>query len=146
LGQKLAKTCSFVGGRIIVQQEKSREQKSSFRIRRTTFLGMFKDSAIILDAIRRSFLNKSAAAAAAAAMFTLVRVDFGQPLLSSSSTSSLPSRNCEYQLKTFYRFRASFPSAFCTYTSVSVADRPDLKQNFMATLCSFPPSMTYREN
>ena len=29
--------------------------KSSFRIRRTTVLGMFKDSAIILDAIQRSF-------------------------------------------------------------------------------------------
>jgi hypothetical protein len=34
----------------------------------------------------------------------------------------------------------------CTNTSVSVADRPALKQNFMATLCSFPPSMTYKEN
>jgi hypothetical protein len=31
--------------------------KSSFRIRRTTVFGMFKDSAIILDAIRRSFLS-----------------------------------------------------------------------------------------
>jgi len=31
-------------------------------------------------------------------------------------------------------------------TSVSVADRPALKQDFMATLCSFPPSMTYKEN
>ena len=39
-----------------------------FRIRRTTVLGMFKDSAIILDAIRRSFLTKSATAA----MFTSV--------------------------------------------------------------------------
>jgi hypothetical protein len=37
-------------------------------------------------------------------------------------------------------------AAFCTNTSVSVADRPALKQNFMATLCSFPPSMTYKEN
>jgi len=46
--------------------------KSSFRIRRTTVLGMFKDSAIILDAIRWSFLTKSATAA----MFTSVRVDF----------------------------------------------------------------------
>jgi len=34
--------------------------KFSFRIRRTTVLGMFKDSAIILDAIRWSFLTKSA--------------------------------------------------------------------------------------
>jgi len=42
--------------------------KSSFRIRRTTVLGMFKDSAIILDVIQRSFLIKSATAA----MFTSV--------------------------------------------------------------------------
>jgi len=69
--------------------------KSSFRTRRTTVLGMFKDSAIILDAIRRSFLAKSATAA----MFTSVRVDFGRPPVSSSSTSSLPSRNREYHLK-----------------------------------------------
>ena len=56
--------------------------KSSFRIRK-----MFEDSAIILGAIRRSFLTKSATAV----MFTSVRVDFGRPPLSSSSTSSLPS-------------------------------------------------------
>jgi hypothetical protein len=36
--------------------------KSSFRIRRTTVLGILKDSAIILDATRRSFLTKSATA------------------------------------------------------------------------------------
>jgi hypothetical protein len=58
---------------------------------------MFKDSAIIIDAIRRSFLTKSAAATAA--VFTSIRVDFGRPPLSSSSTSSLPSRNREYHLK-----------------------------------------------
>jgi hypothetical protein len=86
---------------------------------------MFKDSAIILDAIRRSFLMKSATAA----MFTSVRVDFGRPPLSSSSTSSLPSQNREYHLKTFDRFRASFPEAVCTNGSVSVADRLALKQN-----------------
>ena len=79
--------------------------KSSFRIRRTTVLGMFKDSAVILDEIRWSFLTKSTTAA----MFTSVRVNFGQPPLSSSSASSLPSRNREYHLKTFARFRASFP-------------------------------------
>jgi hypothetical protein len=79
--------------------------KSSFRIRRTTVLGMCKDFAIILDAIRRSFLTKSATAA----MLTSVRVDFGRPPLSSSSASSLPSRHREYHLKTFDRFRASFP-------------------------------------
>ena len=65
--------------------------KSSFRIQRTTVLGMFKDSAIILDAIQRSFLTKSTAAAAAAAMFTSVQIDFGRLPLSLSSISSLPS-------------------------------------------------------
>jgi hypothetical protein len=74
-------------------------------------------------------------------MFTSVRVNFGQPFLLSSSISSLPSQNRECHLKTFDWFRA-----FCTNTSVSVADRPALKQNFMATLFSFPPSMTYKEN
>ena len=69
--------------------------KSSFRIWRTTVLGMFKDSAIILDVIRWSFLTISATAT----MFTSVRVDFGQPPLSSSSTSSLPSWNRECHLK-----------------------------------------------
>ena len=69
--------------------------KSSFRIRRTTVLGMFKDFAVILDAIRRPFLTKSATAA----MFPSVRVDFGRPPLSSSSTSSFPPRNREYHLK-----------------------------------------------
>jgi len=115
--------------------------KSSFRIRKTTALGMFKDSAIIFYAIRGHFLTKSATAE----MFTSVRGDFGRPPLSSSSTRSLPSRNREYHIKTFDRFTVSFPQAFCTNTSVSVADRPALKQNFMATLCSFPPSMTYKE-
>jgi len=103
--------------------------------------GMFKDSAIILVPIRRSFLTKSAAA-----MFTSVRVDFGRPPLSSSSTSSLPSQNREYHLKTFDRFKASFPYVFYTNTSVSVADRPALKQKLMATFCSVPPSMKYKEN
>jgi hypothetical protein len=55
---------------------------------------MFKDSAIILDAIRRSFLTKSVTEA----LSTSVRVDFGRPSLSSSSTSSRPSRNREYHL------------------------------------------------
>jgi len=103
---------------------------------------MFKDSAIILDAIQRSFLTKSATAA----MFTSVHVDFGRPPLSSSSTSSLPSRNRECHTKTFDQFTASFSQAFCTNTGVSVADRPAFKQKFMATLCSFPSSMTYEEN
>jgi len=66
---------------------------------------MFKDSAIILDVIQWSFFTKSATAA----MFPSVRVDFGQPPLSSSSTSSLPSQNQEYHLKTFDQLRAAFP-------------------------------------
>jgi len=57
-------------------------------------LGMFKDSAIILDAIRRQFLTRSATAA----MFTSIRVHCGRPPLSSSSTSSLPSWNRDYHL------------------------------------------------
>jgi hypothetical protein len=58
----------------------------------------------------------------------------------------LLSQKREYHLKTFDVFRASFPKAFCTNTRVSVADRPALTQNLMATLCSFPPSMMYKEN
>jgi len=50
------------------------------------------------------FLTKSATVA----MFTSVRVDFGRPPLSSYSTCSLTSRNREYHLKTFDRFRVSF--------------------------------------
>jgi hypothetical protein len=63
--------------------------KTFFRIRRPTVFGVFKDSAIILDAIRRSFFTTSATSA----IFTSVRFDFGRPLLSSPSTSPLPSRN-----------------------------------------------------
>jgi hypothetical protein len=48
--------------------------KSPFRIQRTTVLGMFKDSAIILDANRWSFLTLSATAA----VFTSFRLDFGR--------------------------------------------------------------------
>ena len=104
--------------------------------------GMFKDSAVICDVIWLSFLTKSATAA----MITSVRFDFGRPPPSSSSTKSLPSRNQEYHLKSFDWFTASFPLAFCTNTSVSVAYRLALKQTFMATLCSFLPSVMYKEN
>jgi hypothetical protein len=45
---------------------------AKYRMRRTTALGMFKDCAIILYAIRRSFLKKSATAGT----FISVRVDF----------------------------------------------------------------------
>ena len=76
----------------VAQVSKSVEQnvhtflfpKSSFRIQRTTVLGMFQDSVIILDVIQRSFLTNSATAA----MFTPVRVDFGWPPLLSSSPAS----------------------------------------------------------
>ena len=64
---------------------------------------MLKDFAIILDAIRRTFLTKSATVV----IFISVRVYFGRPFL-TSSTSFLPSRNREYHLITFDRFRASF--------------------------------------
>jgi hypothetical protein len=66
---------------------------------------MFKDSAIILDGIRWSFLTKSATAA----MFTSIRVNFGQPTISSFSISPLPSQNQEYHLEMFDQFTASFP-------------------------------------
>ena len=81
--------------------------KSSFRIRRTTVLVMFKDSVNMLDATRQSFLTKSATTA----MFTSVPVDFGRQPLSYSSTS-LPSRNREYHLKTFDRYRVSSHKPF----------------------------------
>jgi hypothetical protein len=74
-GKKLANICSFVDGRIIVQQEKFRQQKPSFRIRRATVLEMFKDYAVILNAIR-AFSTKSTATAL---MFTSVRVDLDGP-------------------------------------------------------------------
>jgi hypothetical protein len=96
-GVKNWRTLAALGAAPIVQQEKFFFfPKSSFRIRRTTVLGMLKDSAIILHAIRRSFFTKSTATAA---IFTSVRVEFERPPLSSSSTTSLPSRNCEYHLK-----------------------------------------------
>jgi len=63
---------------------------------------------LCIQAFALSFLTKSATAA----IFTSVRVDFGRPPLSSSSARSLPSRNREYKLRTFYRFNASFPWAF----------------------------------
>jgi hypothetical protein len=64
-------------------------------------LGMFKDSAIILMRFDCYFWPNQ--------QQQQVRVNFGQPPLSSSSTSSLPSRNQEYHLKTFDKFTTSFP-------------------------------------
>ena len=69
--------------------------KYSFGIRRTRVLGVFKDSAIILDAILQSILTNSATAA----MLISVRVDLDRPPFLSSSTSSLPSQNREYRPK-----------------------------------------------
>ena len=79
-------------------------------------------------------------------MFISVWADFGWPPFSWLYTSSLPSRNQEYHLKTFELFRPWFPQAVCTNITLSVANRPGLKQNFMEILSSFPPSMTYKEN
>ena len=90
---------------------------------------MFKDSAIILDAIWQSFLTKSAIAA----MFTSVQVDFGRPplinifyQLPSISKSRIPPKNVWY-------VQSLIPISLCTKASVSVVDRSALKQNFMAT-------------
>jgi hypothetical protein len=105
-GKKLANICSFVGGRISVQQEKVWKAETLFRIRRPTVQGMFKQLATILDVVRRSFVTKSAGIAA---MVSSVRVDFGRPSLSSFSTSSLLSQNREYRLKTFDPHKFSFP-------------------------------------
>jgi hypothetical protein len=58
-----------VDGRIVVQQEKISKAESFFRIRRTTDLGMLKNSYIILDVIRPSFFTKPTATAV---MFTSV--------------------------------------------------------------------------
>jgi hypothetical protein len=97
LVKNLQTLAALWAGALSCNKKKSREQNAAGQ---TTVLGMFKDYAIILDVIRWSFLTKSA---------TSVQVEFGQPPLSSNSTSSLPSRNREYHLKRFYRFRASFP-------------------------------------
>jgi hypothetical protein len=55
-------------------KKKSRAERN----RTYSVLEMYEDSAIILDAIRRIFLTKSATAA----MCTSFRVDSGRPLLS----------------------------------------------------------------
>jgi len=115
--------------------------KSSFRIRRTKIFRMSKDSAFILDAIQPSFLTKSATAA----MFTSVRVDFGRLPLSSSSTSSLPSRKGEHHLK---RLVGSEPHAHKLFAPILVflsqIDR--LWNKVLWQLCSFRSSVTCKEN
>jgi len=57
----------------------------------------------------------------------------------SVSKSRIPPKN-------FWSVQSFIPISLCTSTSVSAANRPTMKQNFMATLCSFPPPMTYKEN
>ena len=115
--------------------------RSSFRIQRTTVLGMFKDFAILLDAIgRHSWPNQQQQQC----LPQFESVLDGTSLL--IFTSSLQSRNREYHPKKFDQLKASFARALYTNTSVSVAGRPALKQIFIATLCSFPPSMMYKEN
>ena len=114
--------------------------KSSFRMQRTTVSGTFKDSAIILDAIWRSLLTKSATAA----MFTSVRVDFGWPPLSSSSTSSLLSRKWEYCLK---RFIGSEPHSCKPFAPILVfLSQIDLLWNIILRQMLFLPSLMYKEN
>ena len=114
--------------------------KSSYRIRRTTVLGMFKDSAIMLDAIRRSFFTRSATAA----MLTSVRFDFGRSPLSSSSTSSLPPRNRECHLKSLIGSEPHPRKSFAlTLVLLSQIDR--LWNKILRQLSSFPPSMAYKE-
>jgi hypothetical protein len=54
--------------------------------------------------------------------------------LLSVSKSKIPPKNV-------WSVHNLIPISLCTNTSVSVADRPALKQNFMATLCSFSPSI-----
>jgi hypothetical protein len=100
-------------------------------------LGMFKDSAIILDAIRRLFLTKSATEE----MFTSESILDGHHFyqLPSVTKSRIPPTNV-------WSVQSLIPINLCTNTSVFVADRPALKQNFVATPCSSPPSMTYKEN
>jgi hypothetical protein len=63
---------------------------------------MFKDCASILDAIWHAFLTKLGTTA----LFPSAQVDFGQPPLSSFSTSSLLPQNREYHQKIFDQFRA----------------------------------------
>ena len=115
--------------------------KSSFIIRRTTVLRMFKDFTIILDAIRRSFLTKSATAA----MCTSVWVNIGWTPLSSSSTSSLLSRNQEYHLKSLISSESHSHKPFAPIL-VFLSQIDWLWNKMLWQLCSFPPSMTCIEN
>jgi hypothetical protein len=113
LGVKNWQTLAALLAGATCNKKKSREQKSCFRIQRTTVLEMSKDSSFILDAIRRSFFTKSAATAT---MLTSVRVEFGRTPL-SSSTSSLKSRNREYHLK---RLIGSQPHYHTPYAPILV--------------------------
>jgi hypothetical protein len=91
------------GQELYLAARKNLKSKNPLSESEELVLGMFIHSAIILDAIQQSFFIKTAA------MFTSVQVDFGQLPPSSYSTSSLPSQDHEYLLKTFDPFRASIP-------------------------------------
>jgi hypothetical protein len=135
-----------VGGRIIVRQEKISRAKRGWTNQlnapqETIHYAFIKfcyhsgcDSTVLFDQTN----NRSNDYLGSSRFWTATSL--------SSSASSLPSRNREYHLKTFDPFTASFTLAFCTNTRVSAADSTVLKQNFIATLCSFPPAMTYKEN
>ena len=115
--------------------------KSSFRIRINTDLGIFKDSAIILYAIYRLFLNKSATKK----MLTSVRGYFGQSSLSSFSTSSLPSRDVEYHLN-IWQVQSLIQLSFLHQFQCLCRRQFVYETKCYATLRSFPPSMTYKGN
>jgi hypothetical protein len=51
MGQNLQTLAALWAGALSCNKKKSREQKSSFRIQRTTVLGMFKDFPNFRDAI-----------------------------------------------------------------------------------------------
>jgi hypothetical protein len=93
--------CQGVGNKTCTQLSVS---KSSFRIRRTTVLGMFKDSAIILDAIRQSFLSSEQEQLCLTQFESILDGHLSRYLLSApcASKSRIP-------LKTFDRFRVAFP-------------------------------------
>jgi hypothetical protein len=116
--------------------------KTSFRIRRTTVLGMFKDSAIILDVNRRSFLAKSATAASvylSSSRFWTANslVIFYQ--LPSVSKSRIPPKHV-------WSVQSLIPISLLNQHYCFYRRQTGFETKFYATPCSFPPSMTYKEN
>jgi hypothetical protein len=115
--------------------------KTSFIIRRTTVLWMFKNSTIILYAIRRSCFTKSATAA----LFTSVRVDFGRPLLvifyqlPSFSNSRIPPKN-------FWSVHSFIPIRHLHQYWCFCRRQTGFERKCTTNFCLFPPSMTCKEN